>query len=170
MKSIKFLVLLTVLGMFIACQGPYHKPEKKPIKIGVRDLSAAATEEAVEEEEGESIDDLVDLENKGIGPIDNVELGEEIDQAMADAGKEYFNGVCIACHQTDARMVGPAVRGIMERRSPEWVMNMILNPSEMLEKDPIAIALLEEYLSPMAYMGTSEEEARQVVEYFRTLN
>ena len=42
-------------------------------------------------------------------------------------------------------MIGPAIKGIYERRSPEWVMNIMLNPTEMLKKDPVAIALLKEY-------------------------
>lgn len=166
MKRVKFLLVFMALSFFVACQGPYHKPEKKPIKIGIKDI-AQSDDDGAEAEEKE---ELIDLDNKGIGPISNVELGDDIDQAMADAGEAYFNGVCIACHQIDNRMVGPAMRGVMERRSPEWVMNIILNTNEMLEEDPIAKALLEEYQAPMTYMGTSEEEARQLVEYFRTIN
>jgi len=48
-------------------------------------------------------------------------------------------------------------------------MNMILNPDEMVQKDPIAKALLAEYLSPMANQNLTEEQARAVLEYFRTL-
>lgn len=166
MKKFKVILWFLPLAFFIACQGPYHKSNKKPIKIGIKDLAANEAEEPQKEEKKE----IIDLDNKGIGPISNVELGDEIDQAMADAGEAYFNGICIACHQMNSRMVGPPLKGILERRSPEWVMNMILNPNEMIEKDPIAQSLLEEYLSPMTYMGTTEEEARQLVEYFRTVH
>lgn len=163
--------MFMTLGFFIACQGPYHKPEKKPIKIGIGDL--AASDEEVEESADDDDDSdgvPASLDNKGIGPIDNVDLGDEIDQEMADAGEAYFNSVCIACHQIDNRMVGPALRGVLDERSPEWVMNMILNTNEMLEKDETAMALLEIYQAPMTYMGTTEEEARQLVEYFRTVS
>src|SRR5699024_11258109 len=105
----------------------------------------------------------------GIGPISEITLDDDIDQDMADAGEAYFSGVCIACHQVDKRFVGPPMKGIMELRSPEWIMNMILNTNEMLEEDPVAKALLEEYGSPMVYMGTTEEEARELLEFFRTL-
>ena len=30
-------------------------------------------------------------------------------------------------------------------RTPEWIMNMILNPTEMVEKDPLAKELLVEF-------------------------
>ena len=65
------------------------------------------------------------------------------------------------------RHVGPPLSGILERRNPAWVMNMILNPEVMVKEDPIAKKLFEEFLSPMANQNLTEEEARAVVEYFR---
>ena len=68
------------------------------------------------------------------------------------------------------KLIGPAMKGIYERRSPEWVMNMLLNPSEMLKKDPVAIALLKEYNNIMMLnQNLSNEEARSITEYLRTL-
>jgi len=62
------------------------------------------------------------------------------------------------------------MKGIYERRSPEWVMNMILNPTEMLKQDPIAIALLKEYNNVlMLNQNLTNEEARSISEYLRTL-
>ncbi len=112
----------------------------------------------------------VDLTNKGIGPIKSVTLDPEIDQAMADKGKEVYNMNCTACHKVDKKFIGPAPKGILERRTPEWVMNMIMNPEEMTQKDPLAKDLLVEFNgSPMANQNMSEEQTRQMLEYFRTL-
>jgi len=109
------------------------------------------------------------LENKGIGPIKSVTLGE-LDQTMASAGKAIFDANCTACHKPDKRFIGPAPKDILLRRSPEWVMNMILNPEEMVQNDPIAKQLLMEANgAPMANQNLTEEQARQVLEYFRTL-
>lgn len=69
------------------------------------------------------------MQSKGVGPITSVELGE-IDQAMADKGKEIFEAKCTACHKTDSKFIGPALQDVVNRRSPEWIMNMILNPEE----------------------------------------
>ncbi len=67
-------------------------------------------------------------------------------------------------------MIGPALKGVLERRSPEWVMNMIINPDVMLKEDPIAKALLKEYNNAiMLNQNLSEEDARNVTEYLRTL-
>jgi len=88
---------------------------------------------------------------------------------LAKQGAEVYTKMCSACHKPTKRFVGPAPAGILERRTPEWIMNMILNPDEMVQKDPIAKALLAEYLSPMANQNLTEEQARAVLEYFRTL-
>ena len=109
------------------------------------------------------------MENKGIGPIKSIELGE-IDQALVAEGLEIFESMCTACHKAEKKFIGPAPKDILTRRSPEWVMNMILNPEEMVQKDPVAKALLMEFNgSPMANQNLTEEEARNVLEYFRTL-
>ncbi len=111
----------------------------------------------------------IDLINKGKGPIKTVVLGT-IDQAMAAKGQEVFKTMCTACHKTDKRFIGPAPKGILERRTPEWVMNMILNPENMIENDPLAQELIKEFNgAPMANQNLTEEEARAVLEYFRTL-
>ena len=70
----------------------------------------------------------------------------------------------------ERKLIGPAMKGIYERRSPEWVMNMLLNPAEMLKQDPIAKALLEEYNNVMMLNQNLEEsEALAIAEYMRTL-
>ena len=40
----------------------------------------------------------------------------------------------------------------------------------MVKEDPIAKQLLQEYLSPMANQNLTEEQARSIPEYFRTLS
>ncbi len=123
----------------------------------------------VKEEVKEEVAEVDPMKNKGIGPITRVTLADEIDQDLAKQGAEVYVKMCSACHKPEKRFIGPAPKGIMERRSPEWIMNMILNPDEMVKKDPIARALLAEYLSPMANQNLTEEQARAVLEYFRTL-
>jgi len=60
--------------------------------------------------------------------------------------------------------------GIYERRSVEWVLNIMLNPDQMLKEDPTAIALLKEYNNIlMLNQNLSDEEAKNLAEYFITL-
>lgn len=109
------------------------------------------------------------MQNKGIGPVKSVTLAEEIDHELAAKGKEVYEQMCTACHKVDKKFIGPAPKDILNRRSPEWIMNMILNPDVMVKEDPIAKALLAEYLSPMSNQNLTEEQARSILEYFRTL-
>ena len=109
------------------------------------------------------------MENRGIGPIKELIL-TEIDLALVEKGQSIFTQMCTACHKTDKKFIGPSPAGVMKRRSPEWIMNMILNPEEMVKEDPMAKKLLVEFnMAPMANQGLSEEQARAVLEYFRTL-
>lgn len=162
--AIKSLLLLTVLAL-ISCGGKDEKKEKEQIKIGGGEKKVVVKKEATPPEA-----DLIDMSNKGVGPIKNVELGNDIDQTMAKAGGELFKNKCTACHKADRKFIGPAPTGVLERRSPEWIMNMILNPEVMVKEDPIAKQLLMEFNgSPMANQGLTEDEARKILEYFRTL-
>ena len=104
---------------------------------------------------------------KGIGPISEVSLGAEIEAGLAAQGAEVFGMKCSACHKLDQRYVGPALGDVLERRSPEFVMNMVLNPAEMLEKHPEAKAMLAQFMTPMPNQNLTREEARAILEYLR---
>ncbi|MEQ6122388.1 cytochrome c [Reichenbachiella sp. MALMAid0571] len=138
------------------------------------DKKASTTETPSQQEEPkeapkQETTDPDPLKNKGIGPVKEVSLGE-IDDAIATEGKALFEQLCTACHKPTEKLLGPAPKGILERRSPEWVMNMIINPDVMIQKDPIAKQLLVEANGiPMANQNVSQEDARKILEYFRTL-
>ena len=154
MRKVILSVVVLSLSLLVSCGDKTKK-----------DSTETPKEEVVKEE----VVEVDPMQNKGIGPITSVTLAAEVDQELAKKGAEVYKQMCSACHKAEKRFVGPAPKGILERRSPEWVMNMILNPQEMVEKDPIAKALLAEYLSPMANQNLTEEQARAILEYFRTL-
>jgi cytochrome c len=108
-----------------------------------------------------------ELEN-GIGPVkEAVELGT-LDPKLADSGKKVFEAKCSMCHKMDTTYVGPSLGEVTTRRTPAFIMNMILNPQEMVERHPIAKQLLAERMTFMANQGLTVPEARAVVEYLRT--
>ncbi len=101
----------------------------------------------------------------GIGPVkEEITIGE-IDAELAKEGMRVFDMKCGACHKLDKRYVGPPLGGIMNARSPAYVMNMILNPDEMLKKHPVAKSLVTEYPTRMTNQQLTREKARAVVEY-----
>jgi mono/diheme cytochrome c family protein len=157
--------ILSVIGICALLVSCGEKKEEK--KEGGFEMNRTKQEVKVETE-SEVVP--VDLNNKGVGPITSLEFAAEVDAELAATGEAKYKAVCTACHMANQRMIGPALAGIYERRSPEWVMNMILNPDVMLKEDPIAIALLKEYNNAiMLNQNFTEEEARAVAEYLRTL-
>lgn len=165
MKStLKILTLVLTLIVLSCGGGEEEKKEASKVK-----LKKQTTEKKAEVKKTKA-SETVDLTNKGVGPIKSINIPAEIDQAMATHGKDVFDKMCTACHRAGKKFIGPAPDGIMERRTPEWVMNMILDPEGMVKNDPLARELLIEFNgSPMANQSLSEEDARAVLEYFRTL-
>ncbi len=163
--KIKFIAISLLLSSFAVSCGGNEKSEHKS------DDAHSKTEHKKEEkkEHKKEVEVSTSDNGKGIGPITSIELGA-IDDALVEKGKEIYKKNCTACHKIGKRSVGPALKGVTERRSPEWIMNMILNPQEMVEKDPTAKALLAEYLAPMANQSLKEDEARAILEFFRTKN
>ncbi len=158
----KKILLVTVLGFFALSCGEKKEEKKEGFEMS-RTKTTTAKETA-----SEGVP--VDMNNKGIGPITELTFPDEIDAEMAARGEAKYNAICTACHLPNQRMIGPALSGVYERRSPEWVMNMILNPDGMLKEDPIAKALLKEYNNAiMLNQNLSQEQARELAEYLRTL-
>ena len=149
--KLKVLVVAIVAAVITSCGGESKKEEKVATPV----------------EEQKAVVETDPMKDKGVGPITSVTLGE-IDQKMADEGKAVFLAKCSACHKISKRVVGPALVGVTTRRSPEWIMNMNLNPEKMVKENPTAKALLAEYVAPMANQNLTEAEARLILEYFRT--
>lgn len=105
---------------------------------------------------------------KGIGPVTEITLGA-FDESLAARGEQVFTLKCSACHKPSERYVGPALGNVLERRTPEYVMNMILNPAEMVQKHPEARKLLAEFMAPMPNQSLTQDDARAVLEYLRSL-
>jgi mono/diheme cytochrome c family protein len=105
----------------------------------------------------------------GIGPVTTAIELAPLSKHEAEEGKVVFDQRCASCHKADERYVGPALGGVVGRRSPEYVMNMILNPSGMIRQHPEAKKLFATYLVEMPDQGLTPEQARHVVEYLRTL-
>ncbi|WP_340199553.1 c-type cytochrome [Ascidiimonas sp. W6] len=158
----KLIVLGSSMLVAIMCSCGDKKEEKKGFEYN-RTKEKTTTKENKKEVP-------VDLSNKGIGPIKEITFDAAINEEMASAGERLFKQKCTQCHLVNQRLIGPAMTGIYERRSPEWVMNIMLNPDEMLKKDPIAKALMAAYNNAiMLNQNLTQEEARSLAEYLRTL-
>ena len=109
----------------------------------------------------------VELE-QGIGPIRDLELGP-VDPALAEKGEAAFVMKCSACHKIEERYIGPELGMVLSRVRPEFVMNQILNATEMVQRHPVIKELLKEYYTPMPVQVTDHDEARAILEYLRSV-
>lgn len=132
-------------------------------------LPSCSQEEGGEQKTEESVFD-VKKEKAQYGKIKHVDVGETIDPAMAKAGLDVFDTKCSACHKYDERYVGPALGKVAEKRTPEYIMNMILDTETMLENDDTVKCLLQEFLMRMPNQSVDEKDARNVLEHLREVS
>ncbi|SIN81944.1 c-type cytochrome [Algoriphagus halophilus] len=159
MKStFKNLFLATIGSLVFACGG---EKESQSSQGGVQTQQAAKA----------AVDPYENWKDyQGVGPVKEFTLPNEIDETLATTGQTIFESKCTACHKTDKKFIGPSPKDILNRRNPAWIMNMILVPDKMVVEDPIAKKLIMDFNgSPMANQSLTEDEARAVLEYFRTL-
>lgn len=167
--TLKILTVLTV-SLFMSCGDGEKKENSSTDKSAPIERAAPAEKAKTSNADATPASKRIDLTSKGIGPVKSLNLPAEIDQEMAARGEALYKMNCTACHKAEKKFIGPAPKGVLERRTPEWVMNMILNPDEMTQKDPLAKDLLAEFNgSPMANQHLTETQAREILEFFRTL-
>jgi mono/diheme cytochrome c family protein/Zn finger protein HypA/HybF involved in hydrogenase expression len=71
---------------------------------------------------------------------------QDVDEARRKEGKKLFKSLCASCHKLDKKLVGPALAGIEERRSNEWLKAWIRdNAALRASGDKEAIAIYDEY-------------------------
>lgn len=103
----------------------------------------------------------------GYGPItETVDIGA-LNIELATQGMEYFNSYCMACHAMGTTLVGPNLANTANQRTPEFVMNYMLNPQENRENHPIGQELDDQFPGFMTPTGINQEQARAIFEYLR---
>ncbi len=143
-----------------------------PISPQMMDGSTPPSPDAQEkpaEAAAPTIDVNAPSDSKGVGEFKDVKIPSSIDGALAAKGKTLFQTYCTACHTaTKQKLIGPGLKGVTEIRTPEWIMNMITNPVQMVKEDSIAQALFEEANHvQMVDLNLSKEQARELFEYLR---
>lgn len=156
MKKLKFLAMAMVAVMAISCGDDKKSGDES---------ADATTTEAGGGASGEASKD-------GIGKYtsENFTAGD-FDAAVAAHGKEIAEVKCTSCHNyDDVRKVGPGWKGVTDRRTAAWILNFISDPQPMIDNDPQAKALFEEYLTPMPNQNLTEDEAKAIYMYMREID
>lgn len=91
-----------------------------------------------------------------------------VDEARQKEGKKIFKSLCASCHKLDKRLVGPALGGVEERRTNEWLKAWIKdNAALRASGDADAIAIFDEYngSSMNAFPQLSDKNIDDVLYY-----
>ena len=86
----------------------------------------------------------------------------------ANKGKGIYNANCAACHKLDKKLIGPALEGISEKRTREWLHSWIKDNNALRASgDADAIAIYEEYnkMPMIAYPQLSEQDIDDILAY-----
>jgi len=97
-----------------------------------------------------------------------VSLGLSAQEANPENGKKLFNANCAACHKLDKKLIGPPLKGVSERRSPEWLKAWIKdNAAFRASGDKDAIAIFNEYngMAMTAYPQLTDQDIIDIVAY-----
>ena len=108
-------------------------------------------------------------QDPGVGPVKNVVTGP-IDSKMVADGKKIYLAKCVVCHELDIKKIGPPLRNITKERTPEYIMNLLVNAVQMQKQDPFVKDLLKKYNNVlMPDPAISQAQARTVLEYLRSV-
>lgn len=165
-----FIIIISIAFINISCSNDKYEEQKQPapdkseMPQQTKNLQTSAP---VQNTTPAPKSNYEFPNDNGVGPVKGVTLGP-IDKKLVDAGAKVFNTKCIACHQLDSRLVGPPLRNITKKNTPEFIMNYLLNTTEMQKKDPVLIKLVNEYKILMPDQQLTKDDARAVLEYFRS--
>src|SRR5215203_1814452 len=89
----------------------------------------------------------------------------------SEEGKTLFTARCAACHNVNKQLTGPALAGVHERRSIEWIIDFVRSSQAMVKNgDKDAIALYEKFNKiPMPDHGDlTDDHIKSIVEYVKS--
>jgi cytochrome c551/c552 len=88
-----------------------------------------------------------------------------------EEGKTIFSTRCAGCHNVNKTLTGPALAGIDQRRSIEWIVNFVHSSQSMVKSgDKEAVALFEQFNRiPMPdHPDLTEDNIKSIVEYIKS--
>lgn len=148
-KSILVSLLIGAVILFFACHEGVKKDEKP---VDIQQLA----------KKGDESKGMIIKENE-------IQITHPLNQEWVEHGKRIYELKCQPCHKlTEEKLVGPGWKGVTQRRTPVWIINMICNTEMMLDKDPEAQKLLELCMVRMPNQNLMLDDARKVLEFQRS--
>lgn len=88
----------------------------------------------------------------------------------SEEGKTIFAARCAACHNVNKILVGPALAGVDERRSIDWIVKFVHSPQTIIKSgDSYAVALFNKFKVQMPdHADLTADNIKSIVEYIKT--
>lgn len=89
----------------------------------------------------------------------------------AEEGKVIFSSRCASCHNVNKILTGPALAGVDQRRSMDWIVSFVKSSQTLVRKgDKDAVALFEKFNKiPMPdHPDLTEENIKSIVEFIKS--
>src|SRR5690606_30014386 len=87
-----------------------------------------------------------------------------------DQGASLFKQNCTTCHAINDVVVGPALKGIHERRKHAWIIEFVRNSSKVIASgDQYAVDLYNKFgkTQMTSFPGLTDQEITSIVEYIK---
>ena len=87
-----------------------------------------------------------------------------------EEGKTIFTSRCASCHNVNKILTGPALAGVHDRRSMDWIISFVKSSQTMVKSgDKDAVALFEQFNKiPMPdHSDLSDENIKSIVEFIK---
>ena len=88
-----------------------------------------------------------------------------------EEGRTLFMTRCAGCHNVNRKLTGPALAGIEQRHSIDWIVGFVHSSRTMIENgDKDAVALFEKYgRTPMPdHTDLTKDNVLQIIEYIKS--
>ncbi len=88
----------------------------------------------------------------------------------AKEGAALFKANCSSCHKIDKKMTGPALAGMSERHSEEWLLKWIKNSGALIASgDETAVKLFADWnkVAMPAFTQFSDDQIKGIIAYVK---
>lgn len=90
--------------------------------------------------------------------------------APPDEGKVIFTARCASCHNVNKRMTGPALAGVDQRRSIDWIIRFVHSSKTVIASgDTAAVGLFEKFnrVAMPEHPDLTEAQIKSIVDYIK---
>src|SRR5690349_11876423 len=86
-------------------------------------------------------------------------------------GKTIFMSRCAACHNVNKQLTGPALAGVDQRRSIDWIIQFVHSSQKLVKGgDKAAVELFQRFngITMPDHTDLTEENIKSIVEYVKS--